>query len=73
MFRKSWHLHVATEVSLPASAIGSPVLAPGDYVLREIDLSAYDIVSKALKVRLGYSHIFRMQRSGAIRIDGVFP
>jgi hypothetical protein len=24
-------------------------------------------------VRLAYSHIFRMQRSGAIRIDGVFP
>jgi hypothetical protein len=73
MFRKSWHLHVAREVSLPASANGSPVLAPGDYVLREIDLSAYDIVSTAMKVRLGFSHIFRMQRSGAIRIDGVFP
>ncbi len=50
-----------------------PCVDPGDYVLREIDLSAYDIVSAATKVRLGYSHIFRMQRSGAIRIDGVFP
>jgi hypothetical protein len=73
MFTKSWHVHVAREVSLPASATGSPVLTPGDYVMREIDLSAYDIVSTALKVRLGFSHIFRMQRSGAIRIDGVFP
>ncbi len=69
MFRKSWHVHVAREVSLPTSANGSPVLTPGDYVLREIDLSAYDIVSAATKVRLGFSHIFRMQRSGAIRID----
>jgi hypothetical protein len=73
MYRKSWHVHVATEVSLPESASGSPVLKPGEYLMREIDLSSYDIASAALKVRLGYSQIFRMQRSGAIRIDGVFP
>jgi hypothetical protein len=24
-------------------------------------------------VRVAFSHVFRMQRSGAIRIDGVFP
>jgi ethanolamine utilization microcompartment shell protein EutS len=73
MFRKSWHVHVAREVSLPASAIGCPVLTPGEYVMREVDLSAYDIAAGAMRVRLGFSHIFRMQRSGVIRIDGVFP
>lgn len=73
MYRKSWHVHVAREVSLPESAVGSHVLAPGEYVMREIDLSAYDIASAAVSVRLGFSQIFRMQRSGAIRIDGVFP
>jgi hypothetical protein len=26
-----------------------------------------------VSVRVGFSHIFRMQRSGAIRIDGIFP
>ena len=73
MYRKSWHVHVAREVSLPVSAIGPPVLIPGEYVMREVDLSAYDIASGGTQVRLGFSHIFRMQRSGAIRIDGVFP
>jgi hypothetical protein len=73
MFRKSWHVHVAREVSLPESAIGSHVLAPGEYVMHEIDISSYAIASTALKVRLAFSHVFRMQRSGAIRIDGVFP
>jgi hypothetical protein len=73
MFSKSWHVYVAREVFLPDSAIGAHVLTPGDYVMREIDLSAYDIASAVTKVRLGFSHIFRMQRSGAIRIDGVFP
>ncbi|MEJ0035947.1 MAG: hypothetical protein WDO68_07675 [Gammaproteobacteria bacterium] len=73
MHRKSWHVHVATEVSLPHSALGSHVLSPGEYVMREIDISSYDIASAVLKVRLGFSHIFRMQRSGAIQIDGVFP
>lgn len=73
MYRKSWHVRVAREVPLPDSAIGSHVLTPGEYVLREIDISSYDITSTHLKVRLGYSHIFRMQRSGAIQIDGVFP
>jgi hypothetical protein len=73
MFRKSWHVHVATEVSLPDCAIGTPVLTPGEYVMREIDISAYDIASAVTKVRLGYSQVFRMQRAGAIRIDGVFP
>jgi hypothetical protein len=73
MFSKSWHVHVAREVSLPESAIGSHVLKPGEYVMREIDISSYDIASAAVQVRLGFSHVFRMQRSGAIRIDGVFP
>ena len=73
MNRKSWHVHVAREVSLPESAIGSHVLQPGEYLMREIDISSYDIASTALKVRLGFSHVFRMQRCGAIRIDGVFP
>jgi hypothetical protein len=73
MFRKSWHVHVAREVALPDSVTGAHVLTPGEYVMREIDLSSYDIASAVTKVRLAYSHIFRMQRSGAIRIDGVFP
>ena len=73
MLRKSWHVHVAREVSLPDTAVGSHILAPGEYVMREIDLSSYDIASAVLKVRLAFSHGFRMQRSGAIRIDGVFP
>ncbi len=73
MYSKSWHVHVATEVSLPEAASGSHVLTPGEYVMREIDISAYVIVSAAMKVHLGFSHVFRMQRSGAIRIDGVFP
>lgn len=73
MLRKSWHVHVAREVSLPDTAVGSHILAPGEYVMREIDLSSYDIASAVLKVRLAFSHVFRMQRSGAIRIDGVFP
>ena len=73
MLRKSWHVHVAREVSLPDTAVGSHILTPGEYVMREIDLSSYDIASTVLKVRLAFSHVFRMQRSGAIRIDGVFP
>ena len=73
MNRKIWHVHVASEVPLPVSAIGSHVLAPGEYVMREIDLSCYDVASTFMKVRLGFSQIFRMQRSGAIQIDGVFP
>ena len=73
MFHKSWHVHVALEVSLPESAIGSHVLAAGEYLMREIDISSYDIASTVMQVRLAFSHVFRMQRSGAIRIDGVFP
>ena len=73
MFRKSWHVHVAREVSLPESAVGSHVLTPGEYVMREIDISSYDIASGGMQVRLAFSHVFRMQRSGAIQIDGVFP
>jgi hypothetical protein len=73
MLRKSWHVHVAREVSLPDTAVGSHILTPGEYVMREIDLSSYDIASAVLKVRVAFSHVFRMQRSGAIRIDGVFP
>jgi hypothetical protein len=73
MFPKSWHVHVATAVSLPESESGSRVLVPGEYLMREIDLSSYDIASAAQKLRLAFSEVFRMQRSGAIRIDGTFP
>ncbi|MEJ1963838.1 MAG: hypothetical protein WDO56_20695 [Gammaproteobacteria bacterium] len=73
MFQKSWHVHIAREVSLPESRSGSRVLGPGDYLMHEIDLSSYDLASAALKLRLEFSEVFRMQRSGAIRIDGIFP
>ena len=73
MFHKSWHVHIARDVSLPESALGSRVLAPGEYLMREIDISSYDIASAVMKVRLGFSQVFRLQRSGVIRIDGIFP
>jgi hypothetical protein len=73
MFSKSWHVHVAREVSLPESGSGSRVLKPGDYLLREIDLSSYHLASATQKMRVVFSEVFRMQRSGAIRIDGMFP
>ena len=73
MFSKSWHVHVAREVSLPESGSGSRVLTPGEYLMREIDLSSYHIASATLKMRVVFSEVFRLQRSGAIRIDGIFP
>ena len=73
MFRKSWHIHIARDVPLPESALGSHMLARGEYLMREIDISSYDIASAVMKVRLGFSQVFRLQRSGVIRIDGVFP
>lgn len=73
MFQKSWHVHVAREVSLPESESGSRILKPGEYLMREIDLSSYHIASGTQNLRVVFSEVFRMQRSGAIRIDGLFP
>jgi hypothetical protein len=61
MFAKSWHVHVATEVALPESGSES------------LDLSSYYLASPTQKLRVVFSEVFRMQRSGAIRIDGAFP
>lgn len=41
--------------------------------MREIDLSSYYLASPTQKLRVVFSEVFRMQRSGAIRIDGAFP
>jgi hypothetical protein len=74
MRNTTWHVHVRVAQSM-VDVEGAPeTLPPGEYSMREVDLSSYEIRLPGGKaVRLGLSDVLKLHRAGAIQIDGAFP
>jgi hypothetical protein len=74
MRNTTWHAHVGVALNV-VDVDGTPeTLPPGEYSMREVDLSSYEIRLPGGKtVRLRLSDVLKLHRAGAIQIDGAFP
>lgn len=74
MQKAQWRAQVLAAFTC-AGTDGSPVaVAPGDYLLTEIDDVIYELAdATGVRARFRFTEVLQLKRSGVLRVTGTFP